>query len=56
MAFRYYRVLPNGKEVLVAEGEQEVVCIRRRGKEIEPVMIPEVLRSAVSQFMEPAVA
>ncbi len=56
MAFRYYRVSPNGREALVAEGEQEVVCIRRRGKEIEPVMIPEVLRSAVSQFMEPAAA
>jgi enediyne biosynthesis thioesterase len=56
MAFRYYHVLPNGKEALVAEGEQEVVCIRRRGKEVEPVMIPEVLRSAVSQFMAAAVA
>jgi enediyne core biosynthesis thioesterase len=56
MTFRYYRALPDGKEVLVAEGEQEVVCIRRRGKEIEPVMIPEVLRCAVSLFMEPAVA
>jgi enediyne core biosynthesis thioesterase len=56
MAFRYYRVSPNGREALVAEGEQEVVCIRRRGKEIEPVVIPEVLRSAVSQFMKPAAA
>lgn len=56
MTFRYYHVLPNGRETLVAEGEQEVVCIRRRGKEVEPVIIPEVLRTAVSQFMVVAAA
>jgi enediyne core biosynthesis thioesterase len=52
MLFRYYRILPDGKQVLVAEGEQEVVCIRRRGEEIEPVMIPEELQIAVCGFAE----
>jgi enediyne biosynthesis thioesterase len=56
MVFHYYRLSPDGSETLVAEGEQELVCIRRRGKEVEPVMIPEVLRSAVSQFMVSAAA
>ena len=56
MVFRYYRVVPDGTEILVAEGEQEVACVRRRGKEIEPVQLPESLRSAVSQFMERAAA
>src|SRR3974390_343345 len=50
MLFRYYRVLPNGQETLVAEGEQEVVCVRRQAAGIEPIPLPELLRDAVAQY------
>jgi len=52
MMFRYYRVLPNGQETLVAEGEQEVVCVRRQAAGIEPIPLPELLRDAVAQYTE----
>lgn len=54
MLFRYYRVSPDGEETLVAEGEQEVVCIKRREAGIEPVPLPELLLDAVGQYMEPS--
>jgi enediyne biosynthesis thioesterase len=52
MVFRYYRVLPNGQESLVADGEQEVVCIQREIAGMTPVPIPAVLRDAVAQYSE----
>jgi enediyne biosynthesis thioesterase len=52
MVFRYYRVLPSGQEALVAEGEQEVVCIQRQATGVEPVPLPDSLRDAVAQYPE----
>jgi len=52
MVFRYYRVLPSGQEALVAEGEQEVVCIQRQATGVEPVPLPDSLRDAVAQYSE----
>ena len=52
MVFHYYRVLPNGEEILVAEGEQEVVCIQRQAAGVEPVPLPDSLRDAVAQYAE----
>jgi enediyne biosynthesis thioesterase len=54
MVFRYYRVLPNGKETLIAEGEQEVVCVERQAGGVGPVLLPEPLRDAAAAYMEPA--
>jgi enediyne biosynthesis thioesterase len=54
MVFRYYRVSPNGDETLVAEGEQEVVCVQRQAAGIEPILLPELLRDAVAQYSEPS--
>jgi enediyne biosynthesis thioesterase len=54
MLFRYYRVSPDGEETLVAEGEQEVVCIKRQAAGIEPIPLPELLLDAVGQYMEPS--
>jgi enediyne biosynthesis thioesterase len=51
MLFRYYRVLPDGEETLVAEGEQEIVCVRRNGAGVEPVSLPEPLREAAAQYI-----
>jgi enediyne biosynthesis thioesterase len=53
MVFRYYRVLPDGQETLVAEGEQEVVCTERQGGGIQPIPLPASLRDAVAQCNEP---
>jgi enediyne biosynthesis thioesterase len=50
MIFRYYRVSPDGNETLVAEGEQEVVCIQRNASHLQPASLPESLAEAVAQY------
>ena len=50
MIFHYYRVSGDGSETLVAEGEQEVVCIQRRANGPQPVSLPECLIEAVAQY------
>lgn len=52
MVFHYYRVSHDGEEILVAEGEQEVVCVRRHEEGVEPVRLPEPLQKAVARYME----
>jgi enediyne biosynthesis thioesterase len=52
MKFHYYKVLPGGKEALIAEGEQEVVCVKRRGSGVELIPLPESLRDAVAPYEE----
>jgi enediyne core biosynthesis thioesterase len=54
MVFRYVRVTPNGREELVAEGEQEVACVRRQGQGAEPVDLPQALRAAVEDYSNPS--
>ena len=54
MAFQYFRVAGAGDEELVAEGEQEVACLERRGDRMEPALLPQALRDAVELYMEPA--
>lgn len=51
MAFQYLRCGPMGDEELVAEGEQEVVCMRRHGDRTEPALLPQALRDAVEIYM-----
>jgi enediyne core biosynthesis thioesterase len=50
MKFQYYKVLPGGFETLIAEGEQEVVCVKRQGSVVELVPLPESLRDAVAPY------
>jgi hypothetical protein len=54
MVFRYFRALPDGRETLVAEGEQEVVRIRRQAADVEPIPLLELLVNAVIPYMEPS--
>ena len=54
MTFQYFRVGRDGEEELVAEGEQEVACLERRGERTEPALLPQTLRDAVELYMEPA--
>jgi enediyne core biosynthesis thioesterase len=49
MASQYFRVAPE-PELLVAEGEQEVACIRRVDSRQEAVLLPSALREAVQSF------
>jgi enediyne core biosynthesis thioesterase len=53
MTFQYFRLGGNGFEELVAEGEQEVACLERRGERMEPAPLPQALRDAVELYMEP---
>jgi len=51
MAFQYVRLGPAGDEELVAEGEQEVACMRRVGDRMEPAPLPQALLDAVEVYM-----
>ncbi len=51
MSFQYVRLGPGGEEELVAEGEQEVACMRRAGDRMEPAPLPQALREAVELYM-----
>jgi enediyne biosynthesis thioesterase len=52
MTFHYFRVLPSGEEMPVADGEQEVVCLRRAGNNRELIPLPETLRTAIGRYVE----
>jgi enediyne core biosynthesis thioesterase len=54
MVYQYFRLGLEGDEELVAEGEQEVVCMRRFENRTEPVPLPPGLREAVELYMSPA--
>jgi enediyne biosynthesis thioesterase len=49
LVFEYYRVTPDGEE-LVARGEQQVACMRREGKKAVPTAIPVQLREALKEY------
>jgi enediyne biosynthesis thioesterase len=51
MAFQYVRLGPGGEEELVAEGEQEVACMRRVNDRMEPAPLPQELKEAVELYM-----
>lgn len=50
MLFSYFRVLPNGEEVLVAEGDQQVVCVQRVGASVASVPLPELLKDVLQPY------
>jgi len=49
MAFEYWRIMPNGEE-LVARGEQQIACMRREGEQLIPVPVPDALRHALRPY------
>ena len=49
MLFEYWR-LNQGKEDLVARGEQRVACTQREGGKMIPVPIPTALRKALLSY------
>jgi enediyne core biosynthesis thioesterase len=54
VAFQYFRLGPRGEEELVAEGEQEIACMRRTDDRMDPAPLPQALRDAVEFYMKPA--
>ena len=51
MLFDYWRRTDNGEE-LVAQGEQQVVCMRREQERLIPTPFPTVLRDALQMYAE----
>lgn len=52
MSFEYWRPA-NGKEELIARGEQQIVCMRREGSRLEPIPLPKTLKEALQSYAEP---
>ena len=50
MLFDYLRVLPDGREELVAKGEQEIVCLHREDGRLVAKPLPESLQEALVPF------
>jgi enediyne biosynthesis thioesterase len=51
MLFEYWRNSADGEE-LVARGEQQVACMMKEGKRLEPAPIPKSLREALQAYAE----
>ena len=51
MAFEYWR-RKNGREELVARGEQQIACMRRDGEKLLPTPVPPTLREALAAYAE----
>ncbi|GCE07695.1 acyl-CoA thioesterase [Dictyobacter aurantiacus] len=49
LSFEYWRKGRAGEE-LIARGEQQVACMMRKGEHMEPVPVPQDLRTALKQY------
>jgi enediyne biosynthesis thioesterase len=49
LAFEYYRA-QQGREQLIARGEQHVACMRQQGANLVPAQLPAELREALVPF------
>ena len=49
MLFEYWRITDE-KEELIAKGEQQAACMKRKGEELLPTPVPPVLRQALEQY------
>lgn len=50
MGFEYWRQA-EGDEQLVAQGEQQIACMRREGERLVPTAIPASLRESLRQYI-----
>ena len=51
LGFEYWRI-KDGREELVARGEQQVACMRREGERLEPAPVPASLRTALAAYSD----
>jgi enediyne biosynthesis thioesterase len=49
MLFEYWRITDQGEE-LVAKGEQQAACMRRKGEKTVPTPIPMTLKKALEKY------
>ncbi|GHO91076.1 4-hydroxybenzoyl-CoA thioesterase [Reticulibacter mediterranei] len=49
LLFEYWRKTLEGEE-LIARGEQQVACMRRRSERMEPAPVPQELREALKRY------
>ena len=49
MLFEYWRQA-DGREELVARGEQQIACLHRTGEHVTPVPVPEALRETLRSY------
>lgn len=52
LQFEYWRQQETAEE-LIARGEQQVACMRRDGEIMVPTPVPEALKEALQQYIEP---
>ena len=52
LLFEYWRETADGREELVARGEQQVACMRRENGRTVPTPIPAALREALRPYAE----
>jgi enediyne biosynthesis thioesterase len=51
MLFEYWKTA-NGREEIVARGEQRIACFRRTPEGLLPVSVPAKLRTAISKYSD----
>ena len=49
MLFEYWRA-KDGREELIARGEQQIACLRREGDRLAPTPVPKSMREALEEF------
>jgi enediyne biosynthesis thioesterase len=49
LLFEYWRKTPKGEE-LIARGEQQVACMRRKGEMMEPAPVPRDLSEVLQEY------
>jgi enediyne biosynthesis thioesterase len=51
LGFEYWRN-KDGREELVARGEQQVACMKRHGARLDPAPVPDSLRNALASYAD----
>jgi enediyne biosynthesis thioesterase len=51
LGFEYWRV-KDGREELIARGEQQIAAMRREGSKLVPTAVPGSLRAALARYAE----
>jgi enediyne biosynthesis thioesterase len=52
LEFEYFRTA-DGREELIARGQQEIACMRRHSRQLVPTPVPAELREALRSYAEP---
>jgi enediyne biosynthesis thioesterase len=50
LRFDYLLLLEDGREQLIARGEQQIACMRREGERMVPTPLPKSLQAALARY------